>query len=222
MNFQALLVHFLAAIGWAVLAAPTHAVSVAFQEGLVPVHSRNFDELYLRPNADFAGYRRVMIDPVPVEFHKNWLRYNYYAREVTRPVEEDKVNRIAEDTASSVQASLADAFRARGYEIAAAPEPGVLRLSASVADLYVNAPERLSPWRTKTFARDAGEAVLLLDARDAVSGTLLGRVVHRGTAQQMGRLTRVSDVSNRFWFDAMFRRWAVNCVAEFEAGANRP
>jgi hypothetical protein len=221
MHLRPLLILFFAALGVASFTVPSHAATTPAHEGLVPVHSRNFDELYLRPNADFAGYRRVMIDPVRVEFHKNWLKYDYYAREVTRPVSEDNVNRIAEDAASSVQASLADAFRARGYEITAAAEAGVLRLSASVADLYVNAPDRLSPWRTKTFTRDVGEAVLLLDARDAVSGTLIGRVVHHGTAQQMGRLTRASDVSNRFWFDAMFRRWAVNCVAEFEAGRNQ-
>jgi len=186
------------------------------------VQSRNLDEFYLRPNADFAGYRRVMIDPVQVEFRGDWLRNMNYTRSVTRPVGPDNVRRIAEETASSVESSVADAFKARGYELAAAQGPGVLRVSPSVTDLYVNAPDQLSPWRTKTFTRDAGEAVLLLEVRDAVSGTLLGRVVHRGTAQQMGRLAPASDVSNRFWFEALFRRWAVNCVAELKAGRNRP
>lgn len=220
MNLQALLVVSLAALSAVSFTVPSHAATTPAYEGLVPVLSRNFDQLYLRPDADLASYRRVMIDPVPVEFRGDWLRNMNYTRNVTRPIGPEAVQRIAEETASSVESSVAEAFKARGYEITAAPGQGVLRLSPSVTDLYVNAPERLSPWRTKTFTRDVGEAVLLLEAR--VSGTLLGRVVHRGTAQQMGRLTRASDVSNRLWFDAMFRRWAVNCVAEFEAGRNRP
>jgi len=28
------------------------------------VQSRNLDELYLRPNADLAAYRKVLIEPV--------------------------------------------------------------------------------------------------------------------------------------------------------------
>jgi len=222
MNLQALFILCIAALGGAAFSAPCGATNPATYQGLVAVQSRNLDEIYLRSSAELAGYRRIMIDPVQVEFRQDWLKNMAYSRSVTRPIGPDHVRRIAEETASSVENSVADAFRARGYEIAAAPEPGVLRLSPSVTDLYVNAPDRLSPWRTKTFTRDAGEAVLLLEARDAVSGTLLGRVVHRGTAQEMGRLTRASDVSNRFWFEALFRRWAANCVAEFEAGKMRP
>lgn len=220
MDSRALVVSSFAVL--CAFATPTHAASTASHEGLVAVPSRNLDELYLRPNAELASYRKVMIDPVRVEFDRDWLSYKYYGREVTRPVDEENIKRIAEDTAADAQASLAEAFKARGYEIVAAPGPGVLRLTPSVEALYVNAPDRLSPWRTKTFTREAGRAVLLLEARDAVTGTLLGRVVHRGTAQQMGRLARANDVSNRFWFEALFRRWAANCVAEFEAGRIRP
>ena len=74
----------------------------------------------------------------------------------------------------------------------------------------------------KTFTRDAGQATLLLEARDAVTGTLLARVVHHGIAREISRINPASDVSNRFWFDTLFRRWAADCIAEFEAGRNRP
>lgn len=220
MNPRALVV-----FGFALLCAfatPSHAGRPLSHDGLVAVPSRDLDELYLRPDADLASYRKVMIDPVRVEFDSDWLRYSRYVREVTRPVGEENIRRITDNTAADMHASFAEAFKARGYEIVAAPGPGVLRLTPSVEDLYVNAPDRLSPWRTKTFTREAGQAVLLLEARDAASGTLLARVVHHGRAEQMGRVTRANDVSNRFWFDALFGRWAANCVAAFEAGPNRP
>jgi hypothetical protein len=202
------------------MAVAAGAAFAATPDGLVPVQSRYLDRVYLRPNADLASYRRVLLDPVRVEIRNDWLAHlNAYDRSVSRWVGPEEGLRIARETASSLQGILAEAFRARGYEIAAAPEPGVLRVSPGVIDLYVNAPDRFSPWRTKTFTRDAGQASLLLEVRDAMSGTLLGRVEHRGIAREMGgQLTFTNDVTNRFWFDALFKRWAESCVAEFEAG----
>jgi hypothetical protein len=210
MNFRALIAVALASIAGITVAGSSQAATA---EGLVAVHSRNLDELYLRPDANLAAYRKVLIDPVRVGFHKDWLRYGYTANPA-RPVGEDNVRRIAAGIARDAQASIAEAFKARGYEIVNAPGAGVLRLSPIIADLYVNAPDRHSPWREKAFTREAGQAVLLLDATDSVSGTLLGRVAHRGVAEQMGRFARANDVSNRFWFDALIRRWAVSCAAE--------
>lgn len=210
MKFRALIAVALASIAGITVAGSSQAATV---DGLIAVHSRNLDELYLRPDANLAAYRKVLIDPVRVGFHRDWLRYGYTANPA-RPVGDDNVRRIAAGIAGDAQASIAEAFKARGYEIVNAPGAGVLRLSPIIADLYVNAPDRHSAFREKAFTREAGQAVLLLDATDSVSGTLLGRVAHRGVAEQMGRFARANDVSNRFWFEALIRRWAVSCAAE--------
>ena len=159
MNLQTLFILCVAVLGGAARAAEPQAASEAVREGLVAVQSRNLDELYLRPNADLAGYRKVLIDPVRAEIRSDWQRNLNYTRNVSRWVGPDDAKRIAADVASTLESTLAETYKARGYEIAAAPEPGVLRLSASIADLYVNAPDRLSPWNVKTFTRDAGEAI---------------------------------------------------------------
>jgi hypothetical protein len=221
MNLHALLAFCVAAFV-AAAAAPSQAASPATYDGLVSVRSWNLDKLYLRPNADLASYRKIMIDPVQVAFQKDWNKESIDLHGVTRRLRQDDVRRIAEDTASTMQNAVAEAFKARGYEIAVAPGPGVLRLSPSVTDLYVNAAEDLSPGTTKSFTKDAWEATLLLEARDAVTGTLLGRVVDHRTARetkgtQFRDLIRTSRVSNNFWFDATFRRWAATCAKEFEA-----
>ena len=219
MNLRGLIAFPIAMIAGTSVAAFPDVSSQAAQDGLVAVHSRSLDEFYLRRDANLAAYRKVMIDPVQVKFDKGWLKY---ARNVMRPVGEENVERIAEDIAADAQASISEAFRARGLEIVGAPAPGVLRLSARVADLYVNAPERPSPWIKNNFTREAGQAVLLLEARDSASDALLGRVVHRGKALRMVRFTWTNDASNRIWFDALIRDWAMNCAAELQAGASRP
>ncbi len=57
MKTQALFVLSVVALG-AVLAAPSQAATPATYEGLVAVRSWNRDELYLRPKADLASYRK--------------------------------------------------------------------------------------------------------------------------------------------------------------------
>ena len=219
MNLQTLFIVCVAATGGAACAAGPQGQVTG--EGLVAVQSRQLDELYLRPNADLAAYRKVLIDPVRAEVSSDWQKNLNYSRNVSRWVGPDDVKRATADAASSLESVIAQTYKARGYEIAAAPEPGVLRITASIADLYVYAPDRYSPWTVKTFTRDAGQATLLLEARDAVTGTLLARVMHRGIAREVTRVNTASDVTNRFWFDALFRRWTADCIAEFEAGRNR-
>ncbi len=220
MNLRALFVLAIGGLGAAVT-APSQAATPPTYEGLVSVRSWNLDELYLRPNADLASYRKVVIDPVQVRFREDWNRDFVDPHAKTRRLLQEDVRRIADDTALTMQSAVTEAFKARGYEIASAPGPGVLRLSPSVTDLYVNAAENLASGTTKSFTKDAGEATLILEARDAASGTLLGRVVDRRTAReskgtQIGDVRRTSTVSNNFWFDATFRRWAATCVKEFE------
>ena len=222
MNLQAILGLCLVASAAAV-AVPSHAATPAPSEGLVSVRSWNLDELYLRPNADLASYRRVVIDPVQVTFRKDWNRDFVDPHASVRRLTQDDVRRIAEETGSGLRSVLTETFRARGYEIAAAPGPGVLRLSPSLNDVYVNAVEDLYPGgTTKSFTKDAGEATLLLDVRDAATGTLLGRIVDRRTANetkgtQRSDLIRSPRVQSNFWFEDLFRKWSVACVKEFEA-----
>jgi pimeloyl-ACP methyl ester carboxylesterase len=218
MKLKSNLVVLIGAFSGAAIAASYAATAPAGYEGLVAVQSRNLDKLYIRPNADLARYQKVMIEPVTVEFSKGWERNVNDPRYTTRVRPED-ARRIAEETTANVGDILADAFKARGYEIVSAPGPGVLRLSPHVSELYVNAPDIFPPGKTSSLAREAGEATVILEARDSSNGTLLAVVADHGTAQQMLRLSRANNVSNTFWFDGMFKRFAANGV---DAIKNRP
>ena len=182
-------------------------------EGLVEVRSRYLDQVQVRPQADFAAYRKVLIEPAPVNLR---IEANTNERNPRRISPED-AKEISGAAAASVQSALAEAFKGRGYEISAAPGPGVLRVSPRVTELMINAPAGGSA--TYTFAREAGQATLLLEARDSLSGDLLARIGHKGTAGQMGRLNLANEVTNRFWFDAFFSRWAADCAEALRSPA---
>jgi len=211
MNTGRYLVALITALAGMVLAMPASVAAPPRYDGLVAVHPRNLDQLYVRPNVEMARYQKVMIDPATVAFSKEWDKSVNDTRYVTR-VRPDDVRRIANETTANLGGILADALRTRGYEIVAAPGPGVLRISPHVTELYVNAPDIFPPGKTRSLTREAGSATVTLEARDASTGTLLAVVADRGTAQQMLRLSRTTSVTNNFWFDDMFKRFAASGV----------
>ena len=84
MKLKANLIVLIGAFSGAAIAASYVATAPASYEGLVPVQSRNLDKLYVRPNAELARYQKVMIDPVTVEFSKEWDRNVNDPRYTTR------------------------------------------------------------------------------------------------------------------------------------------
>ena len=68
----------------------------------------------------------------------------------------------------------------------------------------------------------------MLEARDSMTGALLGRVFDRRETRQSGRVQWATSVSNRADFSQLFKSWANICVKgmgelkENFAGARRP
>ncbi len=218
MRFHAFIAAVVA-VGGTVLMTSSWVADAASADGLVAVRSSNFDELYVRPNADLAGYRKVVIDPPQIAFRKDWNQSEQDYRGKTRRLPSADVRSIAEDMTSVMQSSITEAFKARGYEVVRSPGPGVLHLIPTAAEVYVNAGDETPPGATKLFTKDAGEATLVLEARDSVSGELLARVVDHRIARetkgtQIRDLRTTTNVSNAFWFDETFRRWASACAKE--------
>jgi hypothetical protein len=178
-------------------------------DGLVRVESRHFDVVYLAPGADFSGYTKVMLDPTEVSFRRNWQRdFNNNARGLTNRISDQE----ARDILNAVQGGFQDVFRQvyaqRGIQVVSEPGPDVLRLRTAVTNLDVAAPDQMTPGRTRTYASEAGEATIVIEARDSMSGAILGRGVDRRTAGDNSFVLRRSRVTNRADFERMFRSWA--------------
>lgn len=223
MNLKIFLVLAAVGIGGAMLPATGQAADGP-PAGLVPVRSINLDEFYARPDAGLAGYRKVMIDPVRIAFRSDWNQSEQDYRGKTRRLLPQDVKAITDDMTAGFQSSVAEAFKARGYEIVAAPGPDVLRLTPSATELYVNAPDQTPPGQTRYLTKDAGEATLILEARDSSSGNLLARVVDHRTSPEskgtrLGDLRSTTNVTSGFWLDETFRRWATDCAKAFQSFA---
>jgi hypothetical protein len=185
-------------------------------DGLIAVRSGRVDQLYVRPGKEIAGYRKVLLDPVAVELNSDWVKQRHGSNYRIQPIyprykDADEVTR---ETAAAVSASLAKACRASGLEVVEAPGSDVMRVSAKVSDLFINAPDIVSPWYARNATREAGDAYLALDARDSVNGQALAKVQHHAIARETPRGNVASDPANTLWMETLFQRWADNCATE--------
>ncbi len=202
----------LAAAGSAGSASAPADPAGAATDGLVAAPAPGLDLFRVRPDLDLSGYRSVIVDPARAALRRNWLKDINDSRSPARWLSSDDAAEITDEAAASLRTATETAFRERGYAIAAVPGEGVLRLSPGITDLDVYAPDVPTPGMQRYYERDAGQATLHLEARDAVTGTLVARITDSGTASEVRLNNRATSVSNRFWFDALFRQWATRCA----------
>jgi hypothetical protein len=182
-------------------------------DSLVEVNSRRMGNAALLPGADFRPYDSVMLDEPEVSFRNNWLRDVNRSRGAAR-VSQSDADRILETTATNTTEIFTAEFERAGFKIAKAPGPNVLRIRTGIVDLFVNAPDVATAGRSRTFTTNAGEATLVMEARDSRTNALLGRVIDRretrgqpGGAMGMGAMP-ANRVTNTSEFRALARRWA--------------
>jgi hypothetical protein len=195
------------------VAAPASAAKPPVEwDGLQRVASKRMDLVYVQPGADFRGYTKVIVEPTEVAFRKSWARdYNSSNRSLSQRVSDREV----EETISAGIVAASDIFtkawREGGYEIVSVPGPDVLRVRTGIVNISVSAPERQTSARTYSFSNEAGHATLVLEAKDSLTGALLGRVVDQQIAgdSTVGWRTRAS---NRSDFADVVETWAKDAV----------
>jgi hypothetical protein len=177
---------------------------------LVRIKTHKVDQASLLPGGDFSRYKKVMIAPSEVTLQKNWVRtMNNFNVPLSNRITEEDATKIVTDVRAGFDEIWVKAFKSAGYEVVTAPGDDVLKLTPVVFDLFINAPDVPGAVRTKSYTIEAGEASLSLDARDSVSGALLGRIIDKRTAgDHAGRFEWTTRVSNRADFDRLFGQWA--------------
>jgi len=199
--------------------APLAAQDSAALEGLVKVQGSRVDAAYLMPGVDFRTYTKVMLDPTEVAFRRNFQRNFNRGPSVSGRISDDEMTRAADRVRSGFGEIFAEAYRNAGYEVVTQSGPDVLRLRTGVLNLFVNAPDRMSSARIRTYSVEAGEATLVIEARDSMSGALLGRAFDRRIAGDNFAGQRTS-VSNQADFEQLFHQWAqisVRALGELKA-----
>jgi hypothetical protein len=155
------------------------------QEGLQRVDVKGVDAVYRRPGANLTPYNKLLVQPVAVEFSKNW-----------KPEQDSELYRMNEPDREKIRQELAQLFAEvmvnelqtkGGYQLVTEPAADVLEVRPAIVNLYITAPDvsMQTAGRVRTFTADAGEMTLIAELRDSVTGTLLARAFDRRQGNDM-------------------------------------
>jgi hypothetical protein len=190
-----------------IAAAPLSAAKLPDTwDGLYRVDSKKMEGVYLLPQADFRAYAKVMLAPTEIAFRKDWQR-EQNQESISNRVDDADARRILDTARDGFQDIFRKAYEKAGYQVVTTPGPDVLRISTAVVNLDVQAPDTMSPGITRTYSRDAGSATLAVEARDSLSGALLGRAVDAQELDNVGPYIR-NRATNSMAFEQMFEDWA--------------
>jgi len=189
-------------------------------DGLVQVKSKRLHLVYLQPGADFRAYTKVMVDPTEVSFAKDWQReYNRSTMSLSSRVTDKEMEDAISRAVKAADDIFASAWTKGGYAIVTAPGPDVMRVKTGVVNVSVTAPDLPTAGRSYSVSADAGSATLFVEARDSMSGALLGRAVDQREVGDSFTSWRTS-ASNRADFRDQVVQWAdisVRGMAELKA-----
>lgn len=189
-------------------------------DGLIEVKSKRMDAAYLLPGADFRSYDKIMIDPSVVAFQKNWLRNQNSSLPIgaaDRRITASDAQKILSAAQQNFDQVFADTLTKAGYTLVTEPGPGVLRLSPSVVNLYIVAPEPNGPTIGVTFTVQPSEGTLVLEARDSQTNTLLATVLDQRQTQNSGGAQVSSQAGNIADFRQIVHFWAAASAAGLES-----
>jgi hypothetical protein len=209
---QPSLVRLVTLLGMTTLAASAGPAMAADQppqqwDGLERRQSKTLDHVYVRPGVQFAAYQRVRLDPVTVEFDKNWDP-NHGTRSLSGRLSSSDIQRIRSDLATEFRKVLADTLAKGGYPLVEEDGEEVLRVTASMVNVYINAPARSAAATSATYVMESGRITVFLELRDSVTGQVLARAVDTTQGTRSGHLQWAGSVSNSAEAKQAFMEWA--------------
>jgi hypothetical protein len=176
-------------------------------DGLVLRPGTRLAAVWVKPDAEIPTYRSVKLDPVQVSFARNWDP-NRGGRSASRRLDPGDI--------AAIQAGVADLFREvfreelerGGYQLVDEAGPDTLRVTASIVDLYVTAPDVMTSGRSRTYTANSGRMTLVAELRDSVTGEILARAVDARSARNVGSISITNRVTNTADARRIIRIWA--------------
>lgn len=180
-------------------------------DGLEYRKTKGLDAVYVRPGVEFKAYRDLVLDPVQVAFDKNWDP-NRNSRGTAGKLTAADLQQIREDMASEFRRVFDKQLSAAGYQLVEKAGEDTLQITAGLANVYINAPDKMTAGRSSTYTVNAGRMTLVMELRDGPTGQLLARVVDRYAGNESGFATVTNGVTNSAEFRQAVTAWAKRLV----------
>jgi hypothetical protein len=209
----------LAVVASAALAAPPPSVptgpdaEMSF-DGLVKVQNSKFQAVWVKRDADFSRYKKLMVLPAEIAY-KSPPTTNKFADD-NFALDERQTRKLREILRDVFHDELVEKG---GWQIVDAPGPDVLLVKGGLLDLIVHAPppKQVSA-RGGTWVSSYGEMTLVVQLYDSQTREILARVAERREAEPPGgqNFSKVDTMASSD-MRIFFRRWAKRLREGLEA-----
>lgn len=177
--------------------------------------AKGADYVYALEEADLSIYNRIILLEPNIAFRKHWQDDINSGRTIDRISDSDMEAMIAGGKEIFMK-QFTKTLDKKKYPIAEKPEGDVLLVKATIANLEINAPDpdRTNGTWTKIYTEEAGEATLIIELYDSVTGQILIRAIdHQEIGEQFGmpiartQFTNINDARDVFdmWAKALAR-----------------
>jgi len=174
--------------------------------GLHLVHDSKLKAVYLKPGAEFSGYKRVKILDSYVAFRKHWRRDHNETNPLS--VSSSDMDKIKKLVAEEFHKVFVKELEKGGYSVVDETGDDVLLLRPAIINLDVEAPDTMSAGMNRTFAASAGSMTLYLELYDSAASDLIATVVDPEVARDYGRFMAQNRVTNLQAADEILKKWA--------------
>ncbi|HXY75270.1 MAG TPA: DUF3313 family protein [Steroidobacteraceae bacterium] len=175
-------------------------------DGLQQTKSKRVQLLYVRPGATLQGYKLVRLEPLQVEFDKNWDPNS--SRHGAARLTADDFAKMKKNLATIFHEQCGKDLAKGGYKLSTQAGDDVLDVTPIVVDLYVAAPDKMTPGRSYTYVADPGRMTLVAELRDSDTNQVIARAIDKRAATGWGGQFQISSsVSNRAAAEQIISRW---------------
>lgn len=173
-------------------------------DGLVRVDNSRFEAAWADPDIDFSQYTKVMPGGAEFEFRAVSKTSSMMARRGSGNefwISDANKQKLI-DTVSEVFNE--EIGKASGWEVVDAPGPDVLMLRGAVLDVVSNVPPEMIG-RSEIYLTSVGEATLVIEGVDSMSGEVLFRATEHSVVERPGGTMMYANTVTTW---AEVRRWA--------------
>jgi hypothetical protein len=178
-------------------------------DGLVRIKNSRLKDAWVDPDVDLAQYNKIMVGDAVFEFRSakkststSMMRRanesEYWMSDATKQKLIDTVTEVFRD----------ELQKSQNFTQVDQAGPDVLLLVGGLHDIVsLVPPEQVG--RSEIYLRSVGEATLVIEARDSLSGETIYRALDRRAAERAGGdLVNSNAVTNMAEVRRLARRWA--------------
>jgi hypothetical protein len=182
-------------------------------DGLTRVDNTIMDAVWVRPDIDLRGFRKVLFVPVGVSYRDvepsdptTALRRSTRSR--TTELREFQLD---EETKTLFEAEIGAAFSeevaaSEVYEVVDEAGPDVLQIGVALLDVVSRVPPQAAT-QPRVYIESVGEATLVLEIRGSMSNSVYLRAVDRRAAARQSEMIESNRVTNASEIRRLGRRW---------------